>query len=59
MISLELFRMRTAAEVEHRLRGELLADVLGGGAAISEQVLQRAQRLGHDLTRPHVTIVGA
>ena len=59
VISLELLRVRTAAEVEHRLRGELLADLLGGGAAISEQVLQRAQRLGHDLTRPHVMIVGA
>ena len=59
VISLELLRMRTAAEVEHRLRGELLADLLGGGSAMSEQVLQRAQRLGHDLTRPHVMIVGA
>jgi sugar diacid utilization regulator len=59
VISLELLRMRTAAEVENRLRGELLADLIGGGAAISEQVLQRAQRLGHDLTQPHVMIVGA
>lgn len=59
VISLELLRIRTAAEVEHRLRGELLADLLGGGAVISEQVLQRAQRLGHDLKRPHVMIVGA
>jgi sugar diacid utilization regulator len=59
VISLELLRIRTAAEVEHRLRGELLADLLGGGSAISEQVLLRAQRLGHDLTRPHVMIVGA
>ncbi|MET0699490.1 MAG: GAF domain-containing protein [Mycobacterium sp.] len=59
VISLELLRIRTAIEVEHRLRGELLADVLGGGSVISEQVLQRAQLLGHDLTRPHATIVGA
>lgn len=59
VISLELLRMRTAAEVEHRLRGELLADLLGGGPTISEQLLERAQRLGHDLTRPHVVIVGA
>ena len=44
VISLELLRMRTAAEVEHRLRGELLADLLGGGSVISEQVPQRAQR---------------
>jgi sugar diacid utilization regulator len=57
--SLELLRIGTAAEVEHRLRGELLADLLGSGAAVPEQVLQRAQRLGHDLTRPHVALVGA
>lgn len=59
VISLELLRIGTAAEVEHRLRGELLADLLGSGAAVSDQVLHRAQRLGHDLTRPHVAIVGA
>ncbi|MDV3130151.1 helix-turn-helix domain-containing protein [Mycobacterium sp. 21AC1] len=59
VISLELLRMRTAAEVEHRLRGELLADLLGSGPVLSEQLLQRAQRLGHNLTRPHTAIVGA
>jgi sugar diacid utilization regulator len=59
VISLELLRDRTAAEVEHRLRGELLADLLGSGSTVSEQLLQRAQRLGHDLTRQHVAIVGA
>ena len=59
VISLELLRIRTAAEVEHRLRGELLADLFSSGAVLSEQLLQRAQRLGHDPTRPHVAIVGA
>ena len=58
VISLELLRIGTAAEVEHRLRGELLSDLLSG-TVVSEQVLQRAQRLGHDLSRPHVAIVGA
>ncbi|MET8406047.1 hypothetical protein [Streptomyces sp900116325] len=32
MISLELFRLRTGVEVEHRLRGELLADILSGAS---------------------------
>ena len=59
VISLELLRIRTAAEVEHRLRGELLADLLGGGPVVGEQVIERAHLLGHDLTRPHVAIVGA
>lgn len=57
--SLELLRMRTAAEVEHRLRGELLAELLGSGPVLPGQLMRRAQRLGHDLTQPHVTIVGA
>ena len=59
VVSLELLRIGTAVEVEHRLRGELMADLLSGGVVISDQVLQRAQRLGHDLSRPHVAIVGA
>lgn len=59
VISLELLRIRTAAEVEHRLRGELLAELFSSGAGISEQLVARAQRLGHDPTRPHVVVVGA
>jgi sugar diacid utilization regulator len=59
VVSLELLRLRTATEVEFRLRGELLADVLGSGPSVSAQILARAQRLGHDLTRRHVAVVGA
>jgi sugar diacid utilization regulator/GAF domain-containing protein len=59
VISLELLRIRTAAEVEHRLRGELLAELFSSGPTIPEQLVQRAQRLGHDPTRPHVVVVGA
>lgn len=57
VVSLELFRIRTGTEAEHRLRGELLAELLTGGE-ISEEVMRRAQRLGHDLSRPHRAIVG-
>ncbi|HEY5853878.1 MAG TPA: GAF domain-containing protein [Aldersonia sp.] len=59
VISLELFRLRTGVEVEHRLRGELLAELLTTGADVSDQILRRAERLGHDLTRPHLAIVGS
>lgn len=59
VISLELLRIRTAVEVEHRLRGELLADLLRGGPVTTEQLLRRAERLGHDLTYPHIAVVGA
>jgi sugar diacid utilization regulator len=58
VISLEIVRLRTGIEVEHRLRGELLADILGGTAADSAALRQRAELLGHNLTLPHVAIVG-
>jgi len=58
VMSLEIVRLRTAIEVEHRLRGELLADVLGGVATDSASVRERAARLGHDLSAAHVAIVG-
>lgn len=59
VISLEMFRFQTGIEVEHRLRGELLADVLAAGASVPAQVTARAARLGHDLTRTHVAIVAS
>ncbi|WP_371095193.1 helix-turn-helix domain-containing protein [Streptomyces sanglieri] len=58
VISLELFRLRTGTEVEHRLRGELLADILSGASAESHPLRERADRLGHDLSRPHAALVG-
>lgn len=57
VVSVELLREQTAAEVERRLRGELLADVLAGGASLPAQLLERAQRLGHDLAAAHAAIV--
>lgn len=57
VVSLELLRARTAVEVEQRLRGELLSEVLGAATQLPEPVLRRAQLLGHDLSRPHIVIV--
>ncbi|KGI70379.1 GAF domain-containing protein [Mycolicibacterium rufum] len=47
--ALELLRARTAAEVEQRLRGSLVADLLGSDAAGMPALLERARRLGWDL----------
>lgn len=58
VLSLEIVRLRTAIEVELRLRGELLADIIGGSAVDSRSVRERADRLGHELSAPHVAIVG-
>lgn len=52
--ALELLRERTAAEVESRLRGSLVADLLAG--EVDQALLERGRRMGHDLTAPHAVI---
>lgn len=58
VVSLELTRLRTGVEVELRVRGELLTDVLGGAAVQSPAIRDRARRLGHDLSGAAVAFVG-
>lgn len=48
--ALELLRARTAAEVEQRLRGSLVADLLTTGPGGIGTFLDRARRLGWDLS---------
>ena len=54
--ALELLRERTAAEVEARLRGSLLDDLLSGEVTDLRPVLHRARRMGHDLSAPHALV---
>jgi sugar diacid utilization regulator/GAF domain-containing protein len=55
--ALELLRARTALEVEWRLSGELVADLLSGNPTALATITSRAARLGHDLDTPHATLV--
>ncbi|SFK77543.1 Sugar diacid utilization regulator [Geodermatophilus ruber] len=55
--ALELLRARTALEVEWRLAGELLGDLLSGDPTALRTITSRAARLGHDLRTPHATLV--
>ncbi len=55
--ALELLRARTAAEVEQRLRGSLVADLLTADVAGVPAILDRARRLGWDLTGTQ-TLIG-
>jgi sugar diacid utilization regulator/GAF domain-containing protein len=55
--ALELLRVRTALEVEWRLSGELVSDLVSGNPAALATITSRAARLGHDLTRPHAVLV--
>jgi hypothetical protein len=58
LVALELLRERTAQEVEWRLSGDLLGDVLAEGPpADPAALLARAARLHHDLTLPHAVLV--
>src|SRR5438128_3460036 len=51
VLALELSKVRAAAEVERRLRGDLVEEVLAGGldAAEAERLARQAERLGHRL----------
>jgi sugar diacid utilization regulator/GAF domain-containing protein len=55
--ALELLRASTALEVEWRLSGEVVTDLLTGNPAGLVTAAERAGRLGHDLTTPHSVIV--
>lgn len=54
--ALELLRARTAAEVEQRIRGSLVADLFGSDDAGLPMLLDRARRLGWDLSGSHALI---
>jgi DNA-binding PucR family transcriptional regulator/putative methionine-R-sulfoxide reductase with GAF domain len=53
LLAVELSKERAAAEVERRLRGDLVEEVLAGGldAEEAERLARQAERLGHRL--PH------
>ena len=51
VLALELSKERAAAEVERRLRGDLVEEVLSGGLEVdeAERIARQAERLGHRL----------
>ena len=53
VIALELVKERAALEVEWRLQGELLEELLRIGDAPGPDLLARAERFGVDLESPH------
>ncbi len=55
--ALEVLRARTALEVEWRLSGEVVTDLLTGNPRGLMTASERAGRLGHDLSAPHAVIV--
>jgi sugar diacid utilization regulator len=55
VLAMELARLRTMAEMELRLRRDLVEELLSG--TDEESALARAQVLGHDLERRHRVVV--
>jgi sugar diacid utilization regulator/GAF domain-containing protein len=56
-VALEFAKIRASLEVEARLRGEAMADLLTGTYPDEPAIAARAARLGHDLGRPHDLLV--
>jgi GAF domain-containing protein len=56
VIGLEMLRARTAAEVEQRLRGNLVADLLSAEPGDAAALGDRARRLGWDPTGEHLLV---
>ena len=59
VLALEMSKERAAAEVERRLRGDLVEEVLAGGLdeGEAERLARQAERLGHRLPRSAWVIV--
>lgn len=57
VIALELLKQRHAQEVEWRMRGDILRDLLSLEPADEARLLERARTYGHDLSHPHVVLV--
>ncbi len=56
-VALEFAKIRATVEVEERLRGETMADLLTGTYASEAAISMRAARLGVDLGLPHDLLV--
>ena len=56
-VALEFAKIRATLEVEERLRGETMADLLAGTYPSESAMSTRAARLGLDLGRPHDLLV--
>jgi sugar diacid utilization regulator len=57
VLALELVKLRAARDVEWRLRGELLEELLEASGTLSEGLTLRSARLGVDIEHPHRVLV--
>ncbi len=57
LIALELARLRELAEMEQRLHGDVLDELLAGNSGDPSQARVRARQLGHDLSVPALVVL--
>jgi purine catabolism regulator len=57
VLAIELAKQSAVVEARLRLQGDFLSDLLDNPTPPDEQLLERARRLGYDLTRPHLVFV--
>lgn len=53
VVALELLKENEIAEVENRIRGDFLDDLLSGNYTDSSSIINRARALDYDITAPH------
>ena len=57
VLAIELAKQSAVVEARLRLQGDFLTDLLETPTPPEESLLERARRLGYDLTRPHLVFV--
>jgi sugar diacid utilization regulator len=57
VLAIELAKQSAVVEARLRLQGDFLTDLLDSPAPPDEALLERARRLGYDLSRPHLVFV--
>ncbi|MCA1646935.1 MAG: PucR family transcriptional regulator ligand-binding domain-containing protein [Chloroflexi bacterium] len=57
VLAIELAKQSAVVEARLRLQGNFLTELLDSPSAPEDQVLDRARRLGYDLSRPHLVFV--
>lgn len=56
-VALELAKLRAQVEMEYRLRGDVVTDLVTGAYASPDSISARAAQLGYDLSEPRDLIV--
>jgi purine catabolism regulator len=57
VLAIELAKQSAVVEARLRLQGDFLSDLLDSPGAPDDGLVERARRLGYDLTRPHLVFV--